>query len=104
MMLKPNATRWRLFKPTKALGGALLFLILNGPLLAQQSPWGNVAKKLADEFTGPIARALALVAIVVGGLTIAFTDGGGTHRIIGNLVFGLGLALGAVQFMAWLFG
>ena len=103
MKEKLLATSWRLLG-RNAVGRALLFLILTGQLHAQQSPWGTIAKKLADEFTGPIARALALVAIVVGGLTIAFTDTGGSRRIIGSLVFGLGMALGAVTFMGWLFG
>lgn len=73
------------------------------PIHAQQSPWGGAATKLADEFTGPIARGFSLVAIVVGGLSLAFSEGSG-KRAIGGLVFGIGAALGAVQFMTWLFG
>ena len=80
----------------------LIVALLVVPLHAQQSPWGNAATKLGQEFTGPIARGFALVAIVVGGLTIATSDGGG-RRTIGALVFGLGLALGAAQFVTWLF-
>lgn len=72
------------------------------PLLAQSSPWGNAATKLATEFAGPIARGFSLVAIVIGGLTLAFSDGGG-KRTLGSLIFGLGMALGAAQFMTWLF-
>ncbi len=82
------------------------FLILCGltipSLFAQQSPWGNAATKLATEFSGPIARGFSLVAIVIGGLTLAFSDGGG-KRTLGGLIFGLGMALGAAQFMTWLF-
>lgn len=80
----------------------LLVLALTLGLMAQQSPWGNAATKLGSEFTGPIARGFSLVAIVVGGLTLAFSEGGG-RRTIGGLVFGLGLALGAAQFITWLF-
>ena len=71
-------------------------------LAAQSSPWANVANKLGPEFAGPIARGFSLVAIVIGGLQLAFSDGSG-KRTIGGLVFGLGMALGAAQFMAWLF-
>lgn len=67
-----------------------------------QGPWGRAADTIAIEFTGPIARGFSLVAIVVGGLQLAFSDGGG-KRTIGGLVFGLGLALGATQFLTWLF-
>lgn len=72
-------------------------------LLAQQSPWGSAATKLSQEFTGPIAKGFALVAIVVGGLSLAFSEGGG-RRAIGGLIFGLGMALGAAQMITWLFG
>ena len=82
---------------------ASLILLLNTvSLFAQSSPWGNAATKLATEFSGPIARGFSLVAIVIGGLTLAFSDGGG-KRTLGGLIFGLGMALGAAQFMTWLF-
>ena len=103
MKAKLLATSWRLLC-RNAVGQALLFLILTGQLHAQQSPWAAIAERLAGEFTGPIAKGLSLVAIVVGGLTIAFSENGGSRRIIGGLVFGLGMALGAVSFVRWLFG
>jgi type IV secretory pathway VirB2 component (pilin) len=33
---------------------------------AQQSPWERAASNLEATFTGPLARSLALVAIVIG--------------------------------------
>jgi type IV secretory pathway VirB2 component (pilin) len=80
----------------------LLALIFATPALAQ-SPWEESANKLQAAFTGPIARGLALVAIVVGGLTFAFGEGQG-KKAIGGIVFGVGMAVGAVTFMSWLFG
>ena len=56
----------------------------------------------AATFTGPLARSLALVAIVVGGLMFMFGEGGAKRQISG-IVFGGGLALFAGQFLAWLF-
>jgi hypothetical protein len=44
------------------------------PALAQ-SPWENAVQALQTSFTGPIARGLSLVAIVVGGLMFAFGEG-----------------------------
>ena len=42
------------------------------PLYAQgNSPWENAVNVLQTAFTGPIAKGLALVAIVVGGLSAA---------------------------------
>ena len=53
-------------------------------------------------FTGPIARGLSLIAIVVGGLMFAFGEGG-SKKALAGIVFGLGMAMGAANFLAWLF-
>jgi type IV secretory pathway VirB2 component (pilin) len=66
------------------------------------SPWENAVQVLQTAFTGPIATGLALVAIVVGGLVFAFGEGG-AKRTLAGIVFGVGMAIGAVNFMAWLF-
>jgi type IV secretory pathway VirB2 component (pilin) len=74
------------------------------PVYAQgNSPWENAVNVLQTAFTGPIAKGLALVAIVVGGLTFAFGEGGGKKTFAG-IVFGLGMAVLAVNFLTWLFG
>ena len=78
----------------------MLFLL---PSLAfAQSPWERAASNLATTFTGPLARSLALVAIVIGGLMFMFGEGGAKRQISG-IVFGGGLALFAAQFLTWLF-
>ena len=69
---------------------------------AQASPWENAVNVLMVSFTGPIARGLSLVSIVVGGITFAFGEGG-SKRLLAGIVFGVGMAIGAVNFMAWLF-
>src|ERR1051325_921857 len=67
-----------------------------------QSPWERAAANLEASFTGPLARSLALVAIVLGGLMFMFGEGGAKRQISG-IVFGGGLALFAAQFLTWLF-
>ena len=67
-----------------------------------QSPWERATNNLATTFTGPLARSLALVAIVIGGLMFMFGEGGAKRQISG-IVFGGGLALFAGQFLVWLF-
>ena len=48
-------------------------LLAERALLAQGvSPWVDEVNNLSTAFTGPIARGLALVAIVVGGVMFAF--------------------------------
>ena len=68
------------------------------PLLAQ-SPWERAASNLELSFTGPLARSLALVAIVLGGLMFMFGEAGAKRQISG-IVFGGGLALFAPSFSA----
>jgi type IV secretory pathway VirB2 component (pilin) len=67
-----------------------------------QSPWERAASNLERTFTGPLARSLALVAIVIGGLLFMYGEAGAKRQISG-IVFGGGLALFAAQFLVWLF-
>ena len=80
-----------------------LIVVAEGRVLAQgTSPWVQAVNNLQQAFTGPIARGLALVAIVVGGLMFAFQEGGSKQALAG-IIFGLGMALGAANLIAWLF-
>jgi type IV secretory pathway VirB2 component (pilin) len=58
---------------------------------------------MQTSFTGPIAKGLSLIAIVVGGLMFAFGEGE-SKRMLAGIIFGVGMAIGAVSFMTWLFG
>ncbi len=87
----------------RGLGLVLVAVVASGTtLLAQQAPWERAAQQLEVSFTGPLARSLALVAIVIGGLMFMFGEGGARRQISG-IVFGGGLALFATQFLTWLF-
>lgn len=66
------------------------------------SPWENAVSVLQAAFTSTIARGLSLVAIVVGGLMFAFGEGD-SKRMLAGILFGVGMAIGAVNFMGWLF-
>jgi type IV secretory pathway VirB2 component (pilin) len=66
------------------------------------SPWENAVNVLKAAFTGTIATGLSLVAIVIGGLMFAYGEGQ-SKRMLAGIVFGVGMAIGAVNFMAWLF-
>jgi type IV secretory pathway VirB2 component (pilin) len=104
----------RKFFPTNRLtaahrwGAVIVGIILvpSGNAFAQgqgTSPWENAVNVLQTAFTGTIAKGLSLVAIVVGGLTFAFGEGGG-KRTFAGIIFGVGMAVLAVNFLSWLFG
>jgi len=83
----------------------LAALFLAETALAQapgNSPWENAVNVLQQAFTTTIARGLSLVAIVVSGLTFAFGEGG-SKRVLAGVLFGVGMAIAAVNFLAWLF-
>ena len=82
---------------------SLVFIVvLPSIAFAQASPWERAASNLEATFTGPLARSLALVAIVIGGLLFMYGEAGAKRQISG-IVFGGGLALFAAQFLVWLF-
>jgi type IV secretory pathway VirB2 component (pilin) len=94
----PIAVGRHLWRLAAVAGTSLLFAI---PAHAD-SPWENAVSVLQTAFTGTIARGLSLVAIVVGGLMFAFGEGE-SKRMLAGIVFGVGMAIGAVNFLAWLF-
>ena len=104
-MKKPRSRKTRYEALLAAFLVTFGLLSMAQPVWAQTaggSPWENAVNVLQTSFTGPIARGLSLVAIVVGGLMFAFGEGG-SKRALAGIVFGLGMAFGAVNFMAWLF-
>jgi type IV secretion system protein TrbC len=89
----------------RTVATVLVALVFAAPALAQangNSPWENAVNVLMTAFTSTIARGLSLVAIVVSGLTFAFGEGG-SKRVLAGVLFGVGMAIAAVNFLAWLF-
>ncbi len=102
----PHPIFRRLRAHARRLAVPTLVLLAAVPAFAQQagggSPWENAVGVLEQAFTGPIATGLSLVAIVLGGLMFAYGEGQ-SKRMLAGIVFGIGMAIGAVNFMAWLF-
>ena len=90
-------------RPAIAAAAAAFALLLPATALAQGvSPWLDAVQVLQAAFTGPIARGLSLIAIVIGGLMFAFGEGG-SKKALAGIIFGLGMAMGAANFLTWLF-
>lgn len=105
----PASVHLRPFRRLTAFGRKLaltsLMFLAALPVYAQATgndPWDNAVNVLKTAFTGTIATGLSLVAIVVGGLMFAYGEGQ-SKRVIAGIIFGVGMAIGAVNFMAWLF-
>lgn len=80
----------------------LLTLGISPPLASAQSPWETAASRLQTAFTGPMATALSIVAIAVGGFVLMFGDGAG-KRMLAGLIAGIAMAIGAQRWLQWLF-
>jgi type IV secretory pathway VirB2 component (pilin) len=82
---------------------SLVLLLCTFPQAAfAQSPWEQAAQRLSQSFTGPLATALSLVAITVGGFIMMFGDGA-AKRTLAGLIAGIAMAVGATRFFNWLF-
>jgi type IV secretory pathway VirB2 component (pilin) len=94
--------QWTTFGRKLTLPSLMFLAVL--PVYAQSGsdPWENAVNVLKTAFTGTIATGLSLVAIVVGGLMFAYGEGQ-SKKTIAGIVFGVGMAIGAVNFMSWLF-
>jgi len=99
---QPRRRRWAVH--TRLFLTSVFGLLLAAPAFAQagNSPWENAVNVLQTAFTSTIARGLSLVAIVVAGLTFAFGEGG-SKRVLAGVLFGVGMAIAAVNFLTWLF-
>src|SRR4051812_48253035 len=81
---------------------ALFLFLFCGVCTFAQSPWEISANNLRNAIAGPIALAMMIVAIVIGGLTFAFSEGQG-KRMLAGIIFGGGMAVGAARFLSWLY-
>lgn len=67
-------------------------------------PWEAPLQQILDSLTGPVARAIAVLAIVFAGLGMAFSEGGGNMRRVLMLVLGISIAFAASTFFLSFFG
>ena len=82
---------------------AALFLAvaaLTTPAYAAGSnmPWEQPLQKILDSIQGPVAKIVAVIIIIVTGLTLAFGDTSGGFRRLIQIVFGLSIAFAASSF------
>lgn len=90
----------------KIVGFTLLALAMAAPAHAAGSgmPWEGPLEQVVDSITGPVARAAAVIAIVIAGITIIFSEGGGTVRELAFVGFGIAIMFAAVSFFLDFFG
>lgn len=90
----------------RIVGYTLLALAFAAPAYAAGSgmPWESPLQQMVDSITGPVARAAAVIAIVIAGITIIFSEGGGAVRKLAFVGFGIAIMFAAVSFFLDFFG
>ena len=91
---------------TRIASVAVAMLALAAPAYAAGSgmPWEGPLEQIVDSITGPVARAAAVIAIVIAGVTIIFSEGGGGVRKLAFVGLGIAIMFAAVSFFLDFFG
>jgi type IV secretion system protein VirB2 len=82
---------------------AIQALIALSPLGAAHAagsnmPWEQPLQQILDSVQGPVAKVIAVMIIIVTGLSLAFGETSGGFRRLIQIVFGLSIAFAASSF------
>jgi type IV secretion system protein VirB2 len=61
-------------------------------------PWEQPLNQILQSVEGPVAKIVAVIVIIVTGLSLAFGDTSGGFRRLVQIVFGLSIAFAASSF------
>ena len=65
--------------------------------VSSSMPWNTGLRSIAEEVTGPIPKLLGIIAVAAGGGAMMFGEMGAVGKLIFRMVFGIGMAIGAVN-------
>ena len=83
-----------------ALAATALTTLMTAPAHAAGAsmPWEAPLQQILNSIEGPVAKIVAVIIIIVTGLTLAFGDTSGGFRRLIQIVFGLSIAFAASSF------
>src|SRR5690242_20700676 len=89
--------QFRFRRDAASLGTFGIVLLASAPAWAAGSnmPWEQPLNQILQSVEGPVAKIIAVIIIVVTGLTLAFGDSSGGFRRLIQIVFGLSIAFAA---------
>jgi type IV secretory pathway VirB2 component (pilin) len=94
-----HITRSRQRLATAATALTLNFLLAPAAHASGSSmPWEAPLQSILQSIEGPVAKIIAVIIIIVTGLTLAFGDTSGGFRRLIQIVFGLSIAFAASSF------
>jgi type IV secretory pathway VirB2 component (pilin) len=91
----------RNFPARSLLAGAVLAAMLaaaQAQAAGSGMPWEEPLQQVLESVQGPVAKIIAVIIIIVTGLTLAFGETAGGFRRLIQIVFGLSIAFAASSF------
>ena len=90
---------YRLFVRSLALAIAVQSMVVSSAYAAGTNmPWEQPLQQILDSVQGPVAKIVAVIIIIITGLTLAFGETAGGFRRLIQIVFGLSIAFAASSF------
>jgi type IV secretion system protein TrbC len=94
-----------LANPLRLVRSAAAGLAAAAALIAVQAhaagsgmPWEAPLQRVLESVQGPVAKIVAVIIIIVTGLTLAFGETAGGFRRLIQIIFGLSIAFAASSF------
>ncbi len=95
--MKSKDLRNSLVRTSASLG----LLMIQGQLAhaaGSGMPWEAPLTQVLESIEGPVARIIAVIIIIITGLSLAFGDTSGGFRRLIQIIFGLSIAFSATSF------
>ena len=97
MLAIQNLDRRTVFRIGLGLGLALA-IAASAQAAGSGMPWEEPLQKVLESVQGPVAKIIAVIIIIVTGLTLAFGETAGGFRRLIQIIFGLSIAFAASSF------
>jgi type IV secretion system protein VirB2 len=81
-----------------ALSAGTVLLPASAYASGSSMPWEAPLQSILESIEGPVAKIIAVMVIIVTGLSLAFGDTSGGFRRLIQIVFGLSIAFAASSF------
>ena len=77
---------------------AVTIMTASAKAAGSNMPWEQPLQQILQSIEGPVAKIMAVIIIIITGLTLALGDTSGGFRRLVQIVFGLSIAFAASSF------
>lgn len=95
--MRATCLRKSIWMATASLG-ALALQAQHAHAAGSGMPWEAPLTQVLESIEGPVARIVAVIIIIITGLSLAFGDTSGGFRRLIQIIFGLSIAFAATSF------